>query len=290
MRNHRIHTETFIMLKALARPFRNLAALILAGTLAVAPLQAELARVGPNNPDPRVGSFPAWYQDKTGLALEFCDPLNSSEVDGGWCLLLAGDVTIPEVFPTNFFDEHFYFDSTASLTPVSGGKALLVLALEAAFVSGPVVAGDQMAFSRIRVKLTDVPVTGTYRFIHPYGEESVFAEAGAPRGIFFTDDVGLSALEFNGALNSRLGPFLAASATPGGAEMPPLTALNQAPDTDPAHFGGAFAPTPYPGTGKAYLADPARVGPVTGSALADFVDSTGATRNHNIFRIEGPAG
>ena len=29
--------------------------------------------------------------------------------------------------------------------------------------------------------------------------------------------------------------------------MPPLTAANQTPDTDPAHFGGAFAPTPYPG-------------------------------------------
>ncbi|MFL5442980.1 MAG: Ig-like domain-containing protein, partial [Myxococcales bacterium] len=43
-------------------------------------------------------------------------------------------------------------------------------------------------------------------------------------------------------------------------------------------------------TGKAYLADPARIGPVTGSPLPPFVDSTGAVRDHNIFRIEGPPG
>ncbi|MFL5378714.1 MAG: cadherin-like domain-containing protein, partial [Myxococcales bacterium] len=73
----------------------------------------------------------------------------------------------------------------------------------------------------------------------------------------------------SGALNSRLGPVLKASNTPGGSELPAAT-----------------GPVP----GKLYLADPGRVGPVTGSTLPDFVDSTGALRNHNIFRIEGPPG
>jgi len=290
------------MLKALARPFRNFAALILAGTLAVAPLQAELARVGPNNPDPRVGSFPAWYHDKTGLALEFCDPLNSSEVDGGWCLLLPGDVNIPEVFPTNFFDEHFFFDSVATMAPVSGGKALLVLAVEAAFSIGPPAIGDQVTFSRIRVKLTNIPVTGTYRFIHPYGEDAIDETAGAARGIFFTDDfgIGIPGGPFDLALNGRLGPFLLASNTPGGPELPAVSAQNPTPDRDPAHFGGVFTPTPYPGTGKLYIADPARLGPVTGSPLPDFIacpnsdpctlSNGGTLHNHNVFRIEGPAG
>jgi hypothetical protein len=59
------------------------------------------------------------------------------------------------------------------------------------------------------------------------------------------------------------------SNTPGGPELPPVT-----------------GPVP----GKLYVADPSRLGPVTGSTLADFVDSTGALRNHNIFRIEGPPG
>ena len=252
---------------------------------------AVLERVGPVSSAPTVGGFPSWYQDTTGLTAEFCSP-NAAELAGGWCLLLPGDLTAtPEVFPTNFFDEHFYFASVAQIgTRQAGGKALLVIAEEAAFAVGPVIAGDQITFSRIRVVLNPVPLSGTYRFIHPYGEEVIQGEAGGR--IFFTDDVGISCAQgkFDCSLASRMGPFLLPSATPGGAEMPALTATNLTPDTDPLHFGGAFTPTAYPGTGKAYIADPARIGPVTGSSLPDFIDSTGAVRNHNIFRIEGPAG
>jgi hypothetical protein len=266
-----------------------LAAILTLG--AVSPARAALERVGPINPAPAVGGFPAWYQDTSGLALEFCSPSNASEVAGAWCLLAAGDVpNVPESFPTSFFDEHFYFAANSSLAPATGGTAILTLALESAFGgTGAVKAGNQITFTRIRVKLTDVPTTGTYRFIHPYGEESIDGAAGDR--IFFTDDVGIGAVgDFSGALDSRVGPFLVASATPGGAEMPPVTAANPSPDKDPAHFGGAFAPTPYPGTGAAYIADPARTGPVTGSPLPQFRDSNGALRDHNIFRIEGPQG
>ena len=243
---------------------------------------AELQRVGPNNPAPSVGNFPAWYQDNTGLTLEFCDPLNQSEVDGGWCLLLPTDVTVTEVFPTNFFDEHFWYAADAGMThagtPGGANRVLLVLAVEAAFVAD-VVPGGQISFSRIRVRMDDVPVTGTYRFIHPYGEELIDGVAG--ERIFFTDDVGFTcpAGHFDCALQSRLGPFLLPSAVPGGAEMPALTALNPTPDTDPAHFGGTFTPTAYPGTGRSYIADPARIGPVTGSPTGN-----------NRFRVEGPSG
>ncbi|MFL5413891.1 MAG: hypothetical protein ACJ79D_21200, partial [Myxococcales bacterium] len=74
------------------------------------PAHAALQRVGPVSNAPSIGGFPTWYQDKGGLALEFCDPMNQSEVAGGWCLLLPPDVpTVPETFPTPFFDEHFYF-------------------------------------------------------------------------------------------------------------------------------------------------------------------------------------
>jgi len=252
---------------------------------------AVLERAGPVNIAPSVGGFPAWYQDTTGLALEFCAPQNASEVSGGWCLLLPDNVAAaPEAFPDNFFIEHFYYAATASLSPRIGGKALLVLAQEASFANGSVVRpGEQVVFSRIRVSFTAVPTTGTYRFMQAYAEELRHAVAG--ERIFFTSDVGIGCgREFTCSLNSRLGPFLLPSASAGGAEMPALTAANPTPDIDPAHFKGAFAPTPYPGTGKAYIADPARRGPVTGSPLPDFIDSTGATRNHNIFRIEGPVG
>ncbi|MFL5398030.1 MAG: Ig-like domain-containing protein [Myxococcales bacterium] len=231
------------------------------------PARAELERMGPISVDPRIGGFPAWYQDKTGVALEFCAPLNDAEVAGGHCLLLPGDVVVPEHFPDNFFDEHFYYAGEATLSPANGGKALLVTALESAFAAA-VVPGDQIVFTRIRVRLDPLPATGTYRFIHPFGEESLAGAAGDR--IFFTDDVGIgSPGVFDGALHSRLGPFLKASATAGGAELPPVAG---------------------PVAGKLYLADPGRSGPVTGSVLPDFTDSTGALRNHNIFRIEGPAG
>jgi len=269
------------------------------------PAHAVLERSGPVSNAPTIGGYPAWYQDTTGLALDMCAP-NQSELEGGWCLLGVGDTIVPEQFPNQFADEHFYFAGDALMDVATGGRALVRVAVEAAFATA-VQPGDQMVFSRIRVKLVNVPATGNYRFIHPYGEENIFAEAGAPRGIFFTDDVGLTAGNFNEALTSRLGPFLAASPFPGGPETPAVSATNPTPDTDPAHFGGTFAPTPYPGTGKSYLADPARVGPVTGSPLPDFVEFvnpdgslraapvgapayTHNSRNHNIFRIEGPAG
>jgi hypothetical protein len=256
------------------------------------PAHAVLERVGPPSAVTSIGGFPIWYQDTTGLALEFCNPQNLTEVAGGWCLLLPANVTVaPEVFPTNFFDEHFYFAaSSAPLTLSNGSKALLIMAEEAAFATGNPVPGAQITFSRIRISIGPIPATGTYRIIHPYGEELFDGVAG--NHIFFTEDIGIgcSPGSFDCSLNSRLGPFLLPSATPGGAEMPPLTAATPTPDTNPAHFGGVFAPTPYPGTGKAYLADPARIGPVTGSSLPPFTDSQGKQRNHNMFRVEGPAG
>jgi len=272
------------------------ATVALSALAVTSPAHAALERTGPVSNAPAIGGFPTWYQDRTGLALEFCNPSTQSELEGGWCLLAVGDTVVPEIFPTTYADEHFYYAADAALTPATGGKALFRGAVEAAFVTA-VQPGDQMVFSRIRVRMTVVPMTGTYRFIHPYGEESIAADAGDPRGIFFTDDVGLTAGNFEEALTSRVGPFLVPSTTPGGAEMAALTAANPTPDTDPAHFGGAFTPTAYPGTGKAYLADPARVGPITGSIatqrgapLGTFIDSTGAVRNHNIYRIEGPPG
>jgi hypothetical protein len=234
-----------------------MSAVLIAGMVSAA--HAVLQRVGPVNNAASVGGYPAWYQDTTGLALEFCDPKNQAEVDGGWCLLLTADVAVPEVFPTNFFDEHFWY-STGAVFPASPVGLLWEAAVEAAFATA-VQPGDQITFSRIRMRLDPVPVTGTYRFIHPYGEEVVDADGGDR--IFITDDVGINCPPggpFNCALESRLGPYLLPSNTPGGAELPPVS-----------------GPVP----GKLYIADPAREGPVTGSPL-------GPTRN--FVRVEGPAG
>jgi Bacterial cadherin-like domain len=256
------------------------AAVALALTSASFTAQAVLERAGPVTSNRSVGFFPAWYQDRTGITLEFCAP-TAPELADTWCLLGTGEVPLaPELFPDRFFDEHFYFAASAMMDTRTAGRALLVLAQEAAFATGAAAHGQQIVFSRIRVRLFDpAPVGGTYRFIHPYGVEEVTVAAG--ERIFFTEDIGIACPNggFDCAITSRLGPFLLPSATPGGAEMPALTADNPTPDTNPVHFGGAFTPSPHPQNGKAYIADPARIGPVTGSPVGT-----------NLFRIEGPPG
>ena len=249
-------------MKKLTRTQVSLAFLLAFG---VGGAQAELLRVGPTS---QANGYPVWYQDPSGVVLEFCSPSNQAELEGGHCLLLPGDTTLPEVFPSSFADEHFYWAGGAAVDTANGGGASLTLGLEAAF-NAAVAPGEQVVFSRIRVRLNDVPMTGTYRFIHPYGEESLEGVAGDR--IFFTDDVGIGCLpgQFDCAMQSRLGPFLVPANTPGGPELPPVAG---------------------PAPGKLYIADPAREGPVTGSHKTTFVDSLGNTRNHHIFRIEGPVG
>ena len=95
----------------LTRAVTLLSALLIAAT-ASAQVQG-LERVGPTSPS---NGYPLWYQDKSGVALEFCSPINQAELDGGWCLLLPGNTVAPEIFPTQFFDEHFYWAGDASIT------------------------------------------------------------------------------------------------------------------------------------------------------------------------------
>jgi VCBS repeat-containing protein len=266
---------------------RVLAVLLLLSAAIIPAAHANLAAVGPVD---SANGYPIWYQDTTGLALDSCIVQTQSELDGGWCLVLPGNIpgVPPESFPANFSEEHFYWSAGAD-AGVGNTRALLVLALEGAFGGGAVAAGDQMVFARIRIVISPLPASGDYTVYTPFGKFSFPGQVAGGR-LFFTEDVGLAPGNFTQALNGRIGPFLLASATPGGAEMPPLTAANPTPDIDPAHFGGAFAPTPYPGTGKSYIADPARIGPVTGSPLLSYTVGDGTTRNPNIFRIEGPAG
>ncbi|HEX4944055.1 MAG TPA: Ig-like domain-containing protein [Usitatibacteraceae bacterium] len=273
------------------KPKSLLAALGAAGlSFALAtPSHAVLERFGPINNSPTVGGFPAWAQDKTGLALEFCDLMSQAEFDGGWCLLIPPGPVFPESFPINFFGEHFYFDAGASLNG-SGIQANLGLALEATFLQPTPIPGDQMVFGRIRFVLRSVPVTGTYTVHHPYGTW-IFLDVPAGDRIFFTEDIGVACIgTFTCALDSNIGPFLLPSATPGGAEVPPIPDILAGQDPYYDALVTAGAATPYPGTGKKYIADPGRLGPVTGSPLPPFLGSDGLLHNHNTFRIEGPGG
>ncbi|HET9653636.1 MAG TPA: Ig-like domain-containing protein, partial [Usitatibacter sp.] len=198
----------------------------------------------------------------------------------------------PETFPSPFFIEHFYHDAVAlAKDPNTGSRARLIVAVEASFANGTqVVPGQQMTFGRIRVFITNLPFSGTYTVYHPYGKWT-FNNVAAGDRIFFTEDAGLACVgTFTCTLGTSIGPFLLPSPTPGGAEVPPIPDLvaGQDPYYDLlVNIGGA---KPYPGTGKKYIADPGRIGPVTGSPLPPFVGNDGVTYNHNILRVEGPNG
>lgn len=203
-----------------------LAATLLLGTLGPqSQALAALAGLGPAAPDgPPVAphGYPGWYQDGAGLKLEFC--LDGDGVAGP-CIfdpVIAGN---PQSEASGFGAEAFYWMATADARPlVAGGRALLVLALEAAYGgAGEPADGEQMVFGRVRVRF-DAPGPGFYRIIHPYGtidlDEAFTAESLAThKDIRITTDIGAinpldPAAAFSGALqawdraNTALVPFL----------------------------------------------------------------------------------
>ncbi|MHA6159980.1 hypothetical protein ACX3X6_03575 [Pseudomonas sichuanensis] len=199
---------------------RPLAIAIVAGLLQL-PAQAALYAVdpGPYPPAPASG-FPAWYQDSHGRTLDLClSKAVSSRVAGApgapayMCTLLPTpgvfDDTQPIVFPTNFPDEAFWFTADAAIVDAARGINLSFgTAIEAAFAAEEPIAGDQVSFARVRIRV-DVPVAGTYTVTHPYGVEVFDVPAGGRRAINMTRDIGIAgAGDFSGALKGDVGPFL----------------------------------------------------------------------------------
>src|SRR5262249_45378327 len=155
-----------------------------------------------------LNGFPMWYQDSTGLTLQHC--LSQT----GFCFTSEPNPNAPISFPANFEPENFYFRLLANLNLPNNGRALLAIALEASFRGGTLAPGKQVVFARIRVR-ADTPLSGTYKVIHPYGEELFPNLAAGPRAINFTEDVGIAAVgNFQAALGSRIGPFLVSAAGP----------------------------------------------------------------------------
>jgi hypothetical protein len=260
-----------------------LAALTLLGAAQAA--DAALQAVAPGPYLAAYGFYPAWYQDTTGLQLELCvtqaaDPgLPPDPVTGApafMCLLAQPDLTQPQVFPTNWSDENFWFTGDASMT-TNGLDMILVTAIEAAFSTGAeVVDGAQITFARVRIRI-DVPSPGgVYTVTTPYGTFRCGGETCVPlgspdpapaaagrRGINFTEDSGLGGTPFTGAVGGRIGPFLRSAVSPGGAACPAAPAAGN-------------CPTLQVGT-ETFVGNP---------NVEQFV--TGSPFNTNYFRVEGP--
>src|SRR5262245_44169850 len=127
---------------------------------------AQLAEVGPVDPN---NGFPAWYKDANALSLDLC------LTDPALCLLDAPcTLSNPgQPFPQNYggsFPEEAFWQRVDGAMPTSGtGQALLVMALEAAFANGPVAAGDQVTFARVRVRVDNLVAGANYTVTTPVG-------------------------------------------------------------------------------------------------------------------------
>jgi len=167
-----------------------------------------------------------WYEDTTGLVLDFCVP-NAAQLAAGTCLILPADVPNPTStiqFPGNFPEEAFYWNAGAIINFPAGGRATLGLQLEGAFANGAVVINEQITFGRIRI-IVDAPpgTSGTYTVTHPFGVEIFPGVVAGKRAITFTSDIGIGAPgDFTGALQSGIGPFLRPAVTEGGTAKAPV--------------------------------------------------------------------
>jgi hypothetical protein len=215
------------------------------------PAGSPLTSVGPINGE---NGFPVWYKDANGKRLQLC-----LDKDDPYCGFLPGDIpddTKPISFPNNFPQEAFYQMATAKMETGTGAKVVGDFNLEASFVNGKPIAGEQIVFGRIRFYIFGLTPGREYTITHPYGIDKITAEPDKNNPslgqIKYTQDIGdLNGGNFQLALNSRVGPFLKWDST-------------------------------APAAPKGYLGDPAVEHPIVGSTKTN-----GNGEVQNFFRVEG---
>lgn len=256
-----------------------------------------LGRFGPADP---VHGYPMWLEDANGTVLELCLDTNDvtpppiPDPETGFpfppcpaCvdpLLDLPDPTLPQSFPDNFPDEHFYWLGESIMIEPDNTRAIVTMALEGAFDGlGTVVDGEQIVFVRYRVRIDNATPGETIKITYPFGVTTTVAEndqAGAAiSNVNFTNDIFLwKGVPLKDPLSAIQGTFLESvvidPAT--GAVTPVIDML------DP------------PGT---YIGDFCGGGPVTGSPIMiqdpisqnpDGSLNYGTPQPANFFRVEGP--
>ena len=177
------------------------------------PLEMPISGYGldPARPERSVGpvdlrfGYPTWYQDETGLRLALC--IDQS----GFCLgNLPDPVSPPSVSDAliNFPGEAFWWYADAKINRPIGGKVLLVLSKEAAFVTGAQRVGDQIVFDRVRIRVDKLVAGQTYRVTHPFGVSTLKADSKGEINV--TEDIGClnSPCDFHRPMSSSLKTFL----------------------------------------------------------------------------------
>ena len=187
------------MIKSSKLLWLSVAIVVIATGLNIAPASAELFKIGIEKPE--TGNFPAWYEDSTGLRLDLCLAASIDRINPpNYCLTEPPDQTkLPYVdafdpAASNFPDEAFWWTAEAEVTN-NTGRAILVLATEAAFSNGEVVDGDQIVFNRTRIRVQGLGLKKgvKYRVTYPYGVKVLTAtqkDLRKPAEINVTEDFG----------------------------------------------------------------------------------------------------
>lgn len=255
---------------------RKLAAASVAVALA-SPAFAVLQRVGPADP---AHGYPQWYQDANGLALEICMPTTQADLTAGVCAILPGPppdglTTVPEVFPTNWSMEHWYYmltsktvtagvDKRTGLPTAGAGNLILVNGLEASFNTPTPEAGQQITFNRWRVIHLSPACSGDHTYYTPHrAPKKIPVVAGVVTQD--TEDIGIGP-DFNGAMTGSVGPFLFKADVPGGNPLPYATGADGKKYLSLGDLGpvtGSVQPNPFQGSTLAYIPPEIRAMPMT---------------------------
>lgn len=218
--------------------------------------------------------WPAWYRDNNGLALGLCkSQLDSPSAPGASMCFPIEPRPTPDGFAGNVGDEIFYMNMGVNMA--GGGMDLRYeSALEAAYGTlnpvGAPLKGQELVFARVRflMHVNTPECAGTYRIVHPWGEQTFPNVPQGKRALFATFDMPIGApLDFDGALNGPLGPFLQWD---DGNENPlPRTVAN----------GLRLQPIGFPV--QEFIGDPNVEHTFTGSPHMEMIDGTNTPRYIN---------
>ncbi len=239
--------------------------------------------IGAHNPQT---TFPLWVQDSEGLAVEICpgtDQVNCISVPPFTVADFPGD---PEAAAKaalsqniGFGDEGFWASAEA-LIDIPAGRAILVSAVEAAFLPD-FADGNQFPFTRLRIRI-DIPNAGTFVVTHPWGQITYnILAADVADGI--NDSFDLPFVADQVGYQGRIGPILTWDTFPGD----PLLDQFGPPFTYEPPFG-----TLVPDGAADYIGSLIPTDPATG--LPDPINGVtehkvkGSPCGTNFFRVAGP--
>jgi hypothetical protein len=225
---------------------------------------AQVAALGPNNP---LNGFPLYVKDVNGVKLDLPTPPIGQGATGDPLQVFtpptmtfeAPITSNPWSMATGFGAEAFFFLAQSTMNVAGGGRAVLVLGVEAAYGAGEPrnVPPDQFLFARLRIRI-DAPQLGTYVVTTPWGVRTFVVDTLAKRNINDPMDWGGFA--------------------PSPNTNPPIASSFERILIDPVPWRFLRATTMAAGVDAAqWIGDGVTVGTVTGGF-----------NNFNLFRIDGP--